>query len=334
MPNDAEVIVDNQENDSKDDLRSQLEAAVKEVNEKQVAEPVKEVEKEVAEKVEPIDRKVEASEKKEPAEIVRVPEAWSAAAKAKFASLPPDIQAEISKREVEIHKGFTRQDEDRQLGKTFKDAISPYMPMIRAEGLHPAAVVTELLQVNHELRNSNQQRKVDIICQLAQHFGVDSSEVINKLSGNGQQGFVDPQLQAYEQRVQRLEQERQQERYMQQQQQNQQINSVIQSFASDPKNIYFNSVSDKMSALLSSGHAKDLQEAYDQACWADPNIRPVLLQQQQEAARNEAREKANKARLAGGSLSGSPSVAVPASVPNRSLREELEANLRAAQGRA
>ena len=44
MSADAEVIVDNQEHDSKDDLRSQLEAAVKEVSEKQINdEPEKEI---------------------------------------------------------------------------------------------------------------------------------------------------------------------------------------------------------------------------------------------------------------------------------------------------
>ena len=92
-----------------------------------------------------------------------------------------------------------------------------------------------------------------------------------------------------------------------------------------------------MAALLKDGLAKDLQDAYDQAVYARPDIRSTLLEQQlaeKEAKRvADAKAKADAARKASGSVTGSPGATAPSksNVPERSLREELVANLAAAR---
>lgn len=263
---------------------------------------------------------------------IRPPDSWTPAAKAKFAALDPEIQQEVMRRETEVHKGFTKQDEHRNLGKNFSDAVTPYLPMIRAEGGEPIAAVQNLLQTAHNLRNASPDQKQEMFIGLAQQYGVDMQGVFNRLSGGQRQ--VDPQVQQLQQQLATLQQERQQATNTTQAAEQAQINTTIDSFASDPKNLYFANVKPAMAALLSNGQAKDLQEAYDMACWARPDIRPLMQQQNDLQKQAAAREKAQKARAAGVSISGSPTGSAGNVPPaERSLADELRANLREVMGR-
>jgi hypothetical protein len=58
----------------------------------------------------------------------------------------------------------------------------------------------------------------------------------------------------------------------------------IERFASDPKHMFFDNVRGEMSFLLQSGKAVSLGDAYDKACWADKEIRELLIKQQALAA--------------------------------------------------
>ena len=62
-----------------------------------------------------------------------------------------------------------------------------------------------------------------------------------------------------------------------------------------------------MGHLLKAGAAKDMQEAYDQATWANPVIRQQLLEQQSEATKATQAAAVAKARQASAvSVRGSP----------------------------
>jgi len=268
------------------------------------------------------------------ANTIKPPDAWSPAAKAKFATLDPEIQAEVMRREQEVHKGFTKQDEHRNLGKTFAEVVTPYLPMIRAEGGEPLQAVQALLQTAHNLRNATPDQKQNMFIQLARDYSVDLQGVFNRLAG-GQQQQVDPQVQQLQQQLAQLQQERQMAVRSTVEAEQAQINTTIESFASDPKNLYFANVKADMAALLSNGSAKDLQEAYDMACWARPDIRPLLLQQTEQQKQAEAKARAQKARAAGASISGSPAGSAGNVPPaNRSLADEIRANLREVMGRS
>lgn len=91
------------------------------------------------------------------------------------------------------------------------------------------------------------------------------------------------------------------------QRENQQHLSTIESFAADPAHPYFNDVRQAMGILLKNGQASNLQDAYDQATWANPSIRQALMAQQAgDAAKAKAAEveAARKAALL--SPSGAP----------------------------
>lgn len=92
-----------------------------------------------------------------------------------------------------------------------------------------------------------------------------------------------------------------------QQTENNQLQSTIDAFGSDPSHPYFQDVKVHMGRLISAGAAKDMQDAYDQATWANPVIRQQLLEAQSEAAKATQAAQVAKARQASAvNLSGSP----------------------------
>lgn len=343
--------IENQEVET-DDLRGDIESAIKEINDKaeipektpDAAEPAKEPSQAEDKKARDESGKFKKAPKEkeikteEPVKVqpevkttIAAPNTWTAAAKAKWATLPPEIQAEVAKREAEVEKGFTKLDEERSVGKSFKELVSPYMPMIQAEGSTPIVAIQSLLNTAYLLRTSTPQAKGKMIMDLARQFGADLSQV--------SQGDVkvDPQLQAIQSELAQLKNARQQELTQREQQEQAVYKSQIDAFAADPKNVHFEAVKADMAALLKAGRATDLQDAYDKAVWASPDIRSTLLEaekSQAEAKRvAEIKEKADKARKASASISGSPGAAAPskANSEDRSLREEIMANLAAAR---
>jgi hypothetical protein len=91
------------------------------------------------------------------------------------------------------------------------------------------------------------------------------------------------------------------------QQQNQQLESTISQFAADPKRPFFNDVRFHMGQLIQAGAAKSLEEAYEQATWANPAIRAHLLETQREATEKANAAQVQKAKLATrASVNGSP----------------------------
>jgi hypothetical protein len=266
------------------------------------------------------------------ATAVKPPDSWSPAAKAKFATLDPDVQAEIARREAEVHKGFTKQDEHRNLGKSFESTVAPYLPMIKAEGSDPVKAAAALLQSAYTLRAGSADQKEQLLISLMGQYQIDPQRVFQRLTGGQQaQSQVDPQVAALTQQVQQLQQRLTQGDQQTEQAAQAQINTTIEAFASDPKNIYFANVKPEMAALMRDGRAQTLQEAYDMACWARPDIRPLMQQQIDLQKQAEARARTQKARAAGSTLTGSPTGSVAGALnvdPNRSLRDEIAANLR------
>lgn len=325
--------------DEEDTLRQDLEAAMKEVNEKAEAEPI-ETAQAVKDRDESgkfkkadtpqVDKTVIASPEK--ASVAPPPNTWTAAAKAKWQELPSEIQAEIAKRESEVEKGFTKLDEERSVGKTFKETVLPYMAMIQAEGSTPIVAVQSLLNTAHQLRSGTPQSRGQLILQLAKQFNADISQT------SSTQPQPDPTVLAIQQELQQLKNARHQEDLQKKQQEDAAVTRTIDTFAADPKNVHFETVKADMAALLQAGRAKDLQDAYDKAVWAHPDIRSTLLEQSvadKEAKRlADLKEKADKARKASVSMSGPPGATAPskANHEDRSLREELEANFAAARG--
>lgn len=232
-----------------------------------------------------------------------LPNSWKKEASEAWAKADPVLRAEVLRREADIHKGIEQYRTAAEYAHSIDKEFTPYKQTLANLGMTPQAAVRELMAADAKLRYGNQQEKELYFAQLAQHYGIDLGTAAHT-SAN-----VDPRLYELHQRNQYLEQTFQQQQQQDQQRQEQALNSEIVQFASDPKNVHFETVKLHMAALLQAGQAKDLSDAYEQAIYANPVTRQAVLQQQTQAAREEAAKKAQQARAAAGvNLKSTPSM--------------------------
>lgn len=334
---------DEQEIQVEPTLRETLEAAVAEHREAPAddvteSKPVAaEVEKPATEgrdetgrfKAKEADKTAVAAPVTPPAAIKAPPNKWPVDRKEKFAKLAPDVQDMILEREKEVEEGFTRIDDERKFGKELKEIVTPYLATIQAEGGTPQGAFRDLLNTSHILRTGSPDMKARAVTQAIQQFGVDVRLISQMLQGHQQQPqqYSAPQPQVTPEVIQNTVQQE-----LQKQLEAAKIQQEYTAFSSNPKNAHFASqpVQAKMASLLKDGQAKDYQDAYDQACWAVPEIRQMMLTAQAAETDSKRKEEMAAKRKAGSSVSGSPGITVPNSgTPNRSLREEIAANLAA-----
>lgn len=266
-----------------------------------------------------------------PVEAKKAPQSWSAADRAHWDKIPPEVQAVITRREEEAHRGITAMGQEASFGKRINEIVTPYLPIIRAEGGTPEGAVRDLLQTAYVLRTANPEQKTALFRQIATQYGVDLSAVAQGAPE------VNPEVQALRQELAQVKGYIASGEQQQHQQVQVQAQQVIDAFAADAKNEFYEQVKPLMGQLLVSGQASTMQDAYDKACWAVPDVRSTILSRQQaeaEAKRAaEAKAKADAKRRAGGSISGSPGAPVTTGTtanPNLSLRDELKQAFRSA----
>lgn len=255
---------------------------------------------------------------------------WSPGAKAKWGTLPPDVQAEIARREAHIHKEMTRLDTERNIGKQFKSVVDPFMPEIQANGVTPYRAVQEMLQAAKVLRSAPMSEKVQMVRTVCATHGIDLAQLA---SGAQSQPFADPRMSQMDERLGKIERAGQEATAAAERQETTRLQAQIDAFEADPKHPHYHAVKADMAALLQAGRAKDMSEAYDMACWARPDIRSGLQAEQARSAEEkrlaDLKARAGAARHAGGSVTGSRGVGITADpkAAGRSLEDDIRAAL-------
>jgi hypothetical protein len=262
----------------------------------------------------------------------KAPEGYTPAFKEKWASLPDDIQAEISKREEDFHKMVTAKDGELNLGKEMKEVISPYMPIIQAEGGTPATAVRDLLNTAYVLRKGTPEQKLAVVQTVCEQYGIDLSAAMQEKE------YVDPTISQLQQEINRLKTVANPDamfKQLQERQERDNIQKEANAFASNPEHKYFEKVRPFMASFLGEGVAKDYKEAYDMACYAHPEIRSIL-ESEKKAVEQEKRKSEVAAKLnAASSITGSPATnSVSNAVsPNEDLETTIRAAFRASSGK-
>jgi len=149
---------------------------------------------------------------------------------------------------------------------------------------------------------------------LAEQNGVDLGAIHHNTPKQN------PELVTLRQEIDALRQEREQEQLYQQQLYIQSLEQEVESFAAetDSNGIslrpYFNQIYPHMLPIVGAlkqqqphAHPRTiLQEAYDQASWANPDVRAALLKAEEAKRMNGDRQKAVAAKKAGSSINGAP----------------------------
>lgn len=255
---------------------------------------------------EPEPQTTEAGKEQAATPAIRPPASWDAAAKAQFASLPQWAIDQITKRESDVDKGFAQHQSKAERFNALEQLLAPRRERFALAGINETQAVQALFAAQDMLERS----PVEAIAYLARQYGVDLARYANPQGGQQPQQQLSPQFAQMANRLNTLEAQAAQQQQASQQAKYAQIQADIAAVRNDPKNLYFDNVERHMAALITSGQATSIQDAYDKAVWADPQIRSLLMKAQQDEADKAAKEaasaKARAARHASGSVTGSP----------------------------
>ena len=261
--------------DTDTDLEADVRAAVEGTSPEPVAPepveagPVRDEHGRFAQKVDKENELAESPQSKEPQTgTILPPRSWTAAAKAKFATLDPDVQQEVLRREKEIDDGKAQWESRAEQVKRFESLFEPVKDRLTLSGIDQFAYTQALLKADELLRTNPQAG----FQQLAQLYGF-------QFPGTGQQppqAPVDPHLSALQQQVQQLTQVISSQQSAKEQQERQATLGEIEAFRSDPKHLYFDNVKPEMVKLLESGICGTLAEAYDLACYRNPDVKAAM----------------------------------------------------------
>lgn len=246
------------------------------------------------------------------------PQSWSASAKARFAELPPEVQQEVLRRESDVERGFREKGEALKSWEPISQAIEPIKAKLAMAGVSPTQFLSNLVAAHNALETQPQQA----LAYLARQYGVDLRQLAQPAPT--QQQAADPHFAQLQQELHEVKGTLAQQQQAAQQAQATEVQRGIEAFAADPKHVHFETVRSTMGALIQSGQAKDLAEAYDKAVWSHPQTRAAMLEQQRQSDLAERQKQANAARGRAVSVTGSPSAGSNRIVPD-SLRGELEA---------
>lgn len=270
--------------------------------------------------------------------IIAAPLSWSKEHKKEFESLPPAIQQIVARRESEKESAFTRAmqsaNESQKQAKEIYDAIAPFQQRAVLQGAHLPTVLQRMLAWQEVLDAD----PITGAAQLLQTLGVDPRQLIQQQQ---QQPGYSAEYAQLQQKVLQLETQLTEREQRQFQAQYEAVELEIERFATEANEAgeahrpYFAHVAPLMQPIVERLRAQYptasgtdiLTRAYEDACYADPDVRDILLRQARandEAQQSaERRDKAKAARKAGSSVSGAPSGSIRETPDN--LRDAIEA---------
>lgn len=267
-----------------------------------------------------------------PAAKVDRPYSWSSEMKAKLGAVPPDVVAYAAKRDREQMQAISKAGEvvkqyEQALGgyRELDQLVEHYQQDFIRRGISPVQAFATLLNAQATLDRDPREG----LTQIAATYGMDIRPFL--YGPNAMQQQPDPvaaqlnerivqlqqQLQAVTGTVSQREQAAAQAEEQARAREMETLHSEIDTFSTGKP--FFEDVKPMMAALLRSGQAQGLPDAYDMAVNAHPQVRSRIQQDQrakEEAARaNEAKQKAEAARRAASvNVRGGPSGTSPRSI--------------------
>lgn len=225
----------------------------------------------------------------------KAPTSWSPKMREKWSSLDPDVRKEIVRREEASVVGVRKLQEEFQPIRRFAESLSPFIQEARQLGADPGQYMQRVMSAERELRSQDPNQRFNALLNIADTYGIPIRQYLGGQAPQQQQQQAVPPA---------LQQELAAMRQWREQQEQQTIAQQIESFRKDKE--FFDDVRGRMADLMDSGAAKTLDEAYETAIWANPEIRSVLLSRQ-EQERSKSKLNQRQAAAATASVRGSSS---------------------------
>ncbi len=241
------------------------------------------------------------------------PQSWSAEKKAMWAAIPPEAREYIAQRETEAHQQISRLGHEIARYRPVGELLDAHQDMFDRNGFAPIDGLQKLFEAQSLL----EQNPVQGIMAIADQFGVDLAATFG---GTGEQA-ADPQSQQLvhqnrllTQRLAQLENTQKAQAEREAQARREEAKSTVAKWGEGKTHFARDDVKRLMGTLMSNGSAKTLDEAYEQATYAIPDVRSLILADQKKA--EDAKKLAEDAKAAaeakkakgmnGGSRPGQP----------------------------
>ena len=244
---------------------------------------------------------------------------------------PAELRQAIAQREADFERGINTYKQRDAEAKAITDLFQPYEWILRNENATPATAIAPLLQTAALLRTGTPQQKSQAVAQMIQQFQIPLDQVSAYFGGEAPR--VNNEYNQLAQQVQQLTQHITQSQYEAQKQNESRALSVIQQFASDPANLHFEAVQDRMLQLLQApqvlgdtshlSEREKLQLAYDTAVRLDPTIAQQVYAQQHQTM--QAQNQVQRARTAAVQVRGAPGASANTAI-NQTDRRAVIAN--------
>jgi hypothetical protein len=304
------------------------------------------------------EKSVEAQDQPDPAaqqrDSNRVPEHWSAELKADFAKLPPEGQNILLRRHQEMEADYTRKSQANAQAVQAVNAITPVFQdpdIVRGmqeAGLNAVQVIHDWGRLFKGAVSQNPRDRATVLYEMAERMGFDPAKIFApsrppvslppeaeqdpkvrffaELQGrtNSDLQALRAELQSFKQaETQRLEEEAVKV-----------TRGSIDAFADekgpDGKLLrpYFDYLLPRITDAFRLNPNRDLNKTYEEACWADENVRAHMREQE----RLHAQHQQSNQRAVQASRSNVRGLTSPVAKPaqerkgNGSLRDTLESS--------
>jgi hypothetical protein len=254
----------------------------------------------------------------------RAPASWRPDVREHWAALPSEVRAEVARREQEVQRTLQETAEARKFTEQLQNVIRPYEMFIKAENSNPLQAIDNLMATAARLRTGTAPELAQMVAGIVKQFGVgrfgknfieqlDTALVGEVPASDPVQSQVQQVLQQQLAPVQQFMSQFQQAQAAQQQQAAQAAQGEVESFLAQAE--FANDVREDMADLMEvaqrRGRDLSLQDAYRQACVANPRVRGVLEARAKTKGVQQLTGAAQKARAAAVSVSGSPALSTP-----------------------
>jgi hypothetical protein len=235
-----------------------------------------------------------APEPNKSTDSIKAPAGWKPADREQWSKVPRTLQETIMAREKEISDTMANTKTARDVNEYVDKMGQHFAPMIESAGFkHPLEAANAALGTMNVLASGTTQQKAQEIARIIGQFGVDI-EMLDQaiVASPNSQAPVNPQDARIEQMLEarlkpfnEMMTQQQNTQLAEQQKKVEQATTAVQEFAGTAE--FLNDVREDMADIIDIANKRgvdlSLQQAYDRACAAHPEISNVLA----ERRRNE-----------------------------------------------
>lgn len=285
---------------------------------------------------------------------VQMPKSWSKENEAVWQSLPPDAQKLIAQRDTETQTLVSRAGRAVETLRNVApvlNVLEQYRPYLQQVGEHlgmqPVQLIDKTLSFEHAMRTeTSNDRKLGMLVDLAIDYGIDLSPVLGPEAAeaikNGQRAVAeDPRVASLERTVQELAKRVTEPERQARAREEQVLVKAVEDFEADTKSFpHYATVKPLMAAILHDGEddgrpmPQILKDAYEQAVWAHPKTRELMLKEQQKRDADRLAEE-RRQKAANASKAAAPNVKTGLPSPSkRTMDDDLLAIAERSYGRS